>query len=123
MAPHGTHPAGIQSATKGVMAQIEHTVDKHKHIADGVAVTTGFVAGTALNARYPDGISVGPIKNFKASSAAGITAVAAGVGVKKVLGMRRTGRALVVGGIGSGLASLADMKMGGGGGSGGGPKV
>jgi hypothetical protein len=74
-------------------------------VGDVAALATGFAAGVVLNARYPEGVNLAGVR-FKAAIPLGVVSAVGGVAVKRLWGMRRTGRALVAGGIGSGLACL-----------------
>jgi hypothetical protein len=79
-----------------------------------VLVTTaclagGFVAGKAANAKFPEGVDLGPV-NVPASAVLGVGEVVAGVALKKAFGMKRMGRGLIVAGVGSGLASFGAKK-------------
>jgi hypothetical protein len=77
-------------------------------MTDASALAVGLVAGHRLNKAYPEGVTLAGV-NVPVSVPVGGLAIGAGV-VARHFGWQRTGRALIVGGVGAGVAALSGTR-------------
>jgi hypothetical protein len=109
------------ASTSGAGSSLAAFYDAHPRTMNTVVATATLLGGLRLNAKYPEGVQVGPV-HFQASTWAGLATLGLALGARAYK-MRRTTRVAASATFGFGLATGATRLAGGAAPSGSGPRA